>query len=207
VLLTRFTAEIPAPKRVLDIGVGQGRNALPLARAGCHVMGIDPSAEAIVHTERAAQEAGLTLELKQSDALTFEAKDHVFDAVLVFGLLQILSRDAINTLFARLRGWLTPGGLLFLSAWHQGDPSYAAINTQWQPLGEASFRREEGELRTFLAPGEILSLAHGFEALYHHEGLGPWHRHGAGEKERHGDVDFVGQLRASSTAAGEQRRG
>ena len=45
-LLERYAAQIPDQARVLDIGIGQGRNALPLARrcrqAGL-VVEIDPS--------------------------------------------------------------------------------------------------------------------------------------------------------------------
>jgi len=43
-LLERFAARLPAGARVLDIGSGQGRHALPLARRGCRVTGLDTSA-------------------------------------------------------------------------------------------------------------------------------------------------------------------
>ena len=56
-VLRRFLNDIRPEGRVLDLGVGQGRNALPLAKAGMDVVGIDPSAEAVTQALAAAEAA------------------------------------------------------------------------------------------------------------------------------------------------------
>ncbi len=45
--------------------------------------------------------------------------------------------------------------------------------------------------RLFLEKGEILKLFFRWEVEHHWEGLGKLHKHGAGKRERHGDVEAV----------------
>jgi 2-polyprenyl-3-methyl-5-hydroxy-6-metoxy-1,4-benzoquinol methylase len=49
------------PGTALDYGMGEGRNALYLARKGWRVSGFDPAAEAVKVARRRATEMGLTL--------------------------------------------------------------------------------------------------------------------------------------------------
>ncbi len=193
-LLTRFAGELKPNGRVLDLGVGQGRNALPLAAAGMRVTGIDPSAESMAQAERRAREAGLDLELWRGGFLDF-APPAPFDTVLCFGLLQILSRAEIAGLLYRLQRWTAPGAILLLVAWHVDDPSYESYRDTWTPDGRHSFRGPDGDRRTYLARGEIRDLLRGWEILSHDETMGPVHRHGDGPEHRHGDVELAARRR------------
>jgi len=193
-LLTRFVGELVPGGRVLDLGVGQGRNALPLAAAGMRVTGIDPSAESMAQAERRASEAGLDLELWRGGFLDY-APPAPFDTVLCFGLLQILSRTEIAGLLYRLHCWTAPGAILLLVAWHVDDPSYASCRDTWTPVGRHSFRGPDGDHRTYLAYGEIRDLLCGWEILSHDETLGSVHRHGDGPEHRHGDVELAARCR------------
>lgn len=53
--------------RVLDVACGSGRHALPLARRGMRVTGLDVSAEAIGHARALAAEQGLAVDLRVGD--------------------------------------------------------------------------------------------------------------------------------------------
>jgi tellurite methyltransferase len=193
-LLTRYAREIKPGGRVLDLGVGQGRNALPLAAAGMLVTGIDPSATAIAHTRRLATEAGLDIELWQGGILGYEPSAP-FDTVLCFGLLQILSRAEIAGLLYRLERWTVPGSIILVVAWHVDDPSRGGYRDAWLSAGRHSFRSPDGEYRTYLARREIRDLLCGWEILSHDETMGPAHRHGDGPEHRHGDVELAARRR------------
>ena len=190
-LLSRFADWIPSGARVLDIGAGQGRNTLPLARSGCRVTALEPSAVGLeIIGERAAAE-NLAVELVAQDFVSYKP-DGVFDVILCFGLIQILSYDESASLVTRLHQWLRSGGNLFLTAWHKGDPSFEQLVASWERLGIRSFRSPDGtEHRLFLEHCEILKLFFRWQTVHHWEGLGQEHRHGAGPSERHGEIEVV----------------
>ncbi|MGH2807935.1 MAG: class I SAM-dependent methyltransferase, partial [Actinomycetota bacterium] len=85
---------LPAEARILDVGCGPGRHALPLARAGYQVTGIDVSERFLQIARDRANEQGIgggSLSLFHVDARAMPF-DHEFDAVLAlcegaFGLM------------------------------------------------------------------------------------------------------------------------
>jgi SAM-dependent methyltransferase len=182
---------LPAGTRVLDLGVGQGRNALPLARRGCVVTGIDTSSVSVATVAAAAVTEDLPLTAERVDFQAFRP-DEPFDAVLCFGLLQMLAPRDAALLTDKLREWVRPGGHLFLTAWHTDDPRCVAPPADWETTGPRSFRIAGGEgHRFYLHPGEILDFFPNWRVVQHREFLGPEHRHGDGAPERHGAVDVV----------------
>jgi hypothetical protein len=190
-LLDRFQKHIPAGARILDLGIGQGRNAVPLAGRGLPVTGIDTSQVAVESVRSFAATANLPIEVWHGSFIDYSPADGRFGGVLVFGLLQTLPRSGGASLIHRLREWTQPGSVVFLTAWHVDDPSYATIGATWTCLSLHSYQGPDGEIRTFLGRGEILDLMLGWSIVHHWEGLGPEHRHGDGPPERHGNVELV----------------
>jgi tellurite methyltransferase len=190
-MLVEHAGLIPTGGRVLDIGIGQGRHALHLARHGYKVTGIDPSPVALDAVREKAAAEGLSLDLLPCGVEDYDPGSEPFAAILVFGLLQSLTRSQGASLLHRLRAWTHRGGLVYLTAWHVDDPAYAEISTSWQCIGLHSFCSHDNEVQTYLARGEILDLMIGWWQVHHWEGLGPEHRHGNGPPERHGVVELV----------------
>jgi cyclopropane fatty-acyl-phospholipid synthase-like methyltransferase len=195
-LLTEHLDLIPEGARVLDIGVGQGRNAMLLAERGCSVTGIDPSSASIEQTAAAAAAAGVEMELFRLPAHDYFSEEK-YDVVLCFGLMQILSRADCASLVHRIYDWTRHGSVLYLTAWHVDDPSYDRISDAWEKVGLHSFRSPDGEYRTYLARGVIRNLFRSWKTVHHHEGMGALHRHGDGEEHRHGDIELVAVRRSS----------
>jgi cyclopropane fatty-acyl-phospholipid synthase-like methyltransferase len=190
-LLVKCAEFIPDGAQVLDLGVGQGRNALPLARKGYQVTGIDTSQVAVDTVNRLAAEENLPLEAHLQDFMYYEP-EHSFDVVLCFGLMQILDLQGCASLVDRLHHWIRPGGVLFLTAWHMEDPSFDILCKEWERRSGRSFRSPDGEInRLFLEKGEILKLFFRWEVVHHWEGLGKRHKHGTGKPKQHGDIEVV----------------
>ena len=114
-LLKKYAEYFPAGARVLDMGVGQGRNALSLGRRGCQVTGIDTSAVAVDTVNRIAREENLPVTALLKDYISYEP-ERSFDVVLCFGLMQVLDLAGCASLVERLHHWTRPGGALFLTA-------------------------------------------------------------------------------------------
>ncbi len=189
--LLRHLDPIEAGGRVLDVGVGQGRNALALSRKGYRVNGIDSSQVAIAAVRDAATREDLPIELWHGGLFDYQPEQASFDAVLCFGLLQILTRQDIALAVSRFQGWLKLGGLLLLTAWHVDDPAYARIATEHSAISKHSYDCGGRGIRTFLERGEILDVLDGFQILHHWEGMGPEHRHGDGPLGCHGEIEVA----------------
>src|SRR5688572_4658020 len=82
---------VRAPMRVLDLGCGEGTTALPLARAGADVTGIDIARNLVEAGNRRAAAAGHTDRLRflEGDACRLEGvADASFDlTVSIFGAM------------------------------------------------------------------------------------------------------------------------
>ncbi len=69
--LIRFFTDYPERGKLLDLGCGQGRDAIPLARLGYTVTGIDNSQVGIDQMNQQAQAEGLPLEGLVGDLYAF----------------------------------------------------------------------------------------------------------------------------------------
>ena len=83
----------PPPLAVLDVGCGQGRDALPLARKGYEVHGIDPAAAGIAQMCAEAATEGLNVTGKVCDAASF-ASDRRFGLLLIDRTLHMIAEEA-----------------------------------------------------------------------------------------------------------------
>jgi ubiquinone/menaquinone biosynthesis C-methylase UbiE len=100
--------------KVLDLGVGDGRVALELARAGADVTGVDRSQVALELARRSHPELELVATLDDG-RLPFE--DSAFDAVVCLDVLQHVADT--QALLSESRRVLRPGGELAVSVpWH-----------------------------------------------------------------------------------------
>jgi SAM-dependent methyltransferase len=102
--------------RVLDVGCGTGRHALPLATRGAQVVGLDPTFEMIDRAGKKAQAQGIDLDLRRAAIDTLPADLGHFDLVLcclVLSHVPDLPR-AVDVLASHVR----PGGRLIVSDFH-----------------------------------------------------------------------------------------
>lgn len=97
--------------RLLDLCCGQGRHAVPLARRGLRVAGLDLSATLLGEAEKAAREAGVSLELVRRDMRDIPWTEEFDGAINMFTAFGYFDDDEEN--FRVLEGMaraLKPGG-------------------------------------------------------------------------------------------------
>lgn len=100
------------PGRALDLGCGEGRNALWLAEQGWQATGVDFSAVAVERARRLAAERSLAAVFEQADVLAYEPPAAAFDLAIVF-YLQLPAAERARALSAAARA-LAPGGTLLV---------------------------------------------------------------------------------------------
>jgi 2-polyprenyl-3-methyl-5-hydroxy-6-metoxy-1,4-benzoquinol methylase len=71
------------PGRALDLGAGEGRNAIWLAERGWRVTAVDFSAVALEKARRLAAARGVDVEWVEADLRSYAAQPQAFDLVLV----------------------------------------------------------------------------------------------------------------------------
>lgn len=108
------------PGRALDVGMGQGRNAIWLARQGWEVTGFDPADKAVALAHELAERAGVTITTETVGSEEFEWGTERWDLIV---LSYVSARDWIATIHRALR----PGGLVVLEAFHEDATREASI--------------------------------------------------------------------------------
>lgn len=190
-LLQAWVDRLDPDRPVIDVGAGQGRNTLFLARRGLRVEALEPASVGADHVESLAAAESLPVRVHRLGFQDY-ASDEPASAVLLLGLVPVLPWPAIETLASSVRAWAGPGTLALITAFGIDDPGRATCEARWSPVGPDSFRRDDGELRTFLRPGRVLTLlGDGWQALQHDEAMGDDHRHGDGPLHRHHVVRAV----------------
>ena len=102
------------PGRALDVGMGQGRNALWLAQQGWNTTGYDPAERAVALARENAEKAGVKLN-------TVVATDKQFDMGVAKWDLILLSYVAIRENADKVMRALAPGGVVLAEYFHSDN--------------------------------------------------------------------------------------
>jgi 2-polyprenyl-3-methyl-5-hydroxy-6-metoxy-1,4-benzoquinol methylase len=97
------------PGRALDLGMGQGRNAVALAARGWAVTGVDVSGEAVAAASRNADKAGVKVHGVKSDYASFALGREAWDLVAMIFAWAPVDEPAF---VERVKASLKPGGLV-----------------------------------------------------------------------------------------------
>src|SRR5437867_13017186 len=123
--------------KVLDLGCGDRTTALPAAKLGADVLGVDIARNLIEAGNKRAQEHGLTnCRLQVGDASNLhELKDHTFDLVLsIFGAMFAPKPADVAKEMVRVT---RAGGRIIMGNWIPNDPTLVAqllkISSSYSP--------------------------------------------------------------------------
>ena len=130
---------------VLDLGCGTGGHALPLARRGHRVTGVDLAPAMLVQAHAKAAAAGVAVELREGDVRSVELGGRFDVALLMFAVLSYMHGNAdVLAALRTARSHLRDGGLLLLDVWNG-----PAVLFDPPRDGEKSVPTAAGELRRF----------------------------------------------------------
>jgi SAM-dependent methyltransferase len=123
--------------KVLDLGCGDGTTAIPEARAGADVLGIDIAKNLVEAGNKRAKQLGLTnCRFQEGDASNLEdLQDQTFDLVVsIFGAMFAPKPFDVAKEMVRVT---RPGGRIVMGNWIPNDPTLVAqilkISSSYSP--------------------------------------------------------------------------
>lgn len=150
----QFLAEnyqyIPYEGTVLDMGMGEGRNAVFLAQKGYKVTGVDISSVAVKKSYLLAQEFGVKIKGVVASLSDYKIAPESFDAIVCFYYVD-------RSLVEKIKSWLKPGGILIFEAHTEREKQKS--------------KTERGEESSYLKEQELLKLFPGMRVLKYEEPL------------------------------------
>jgi SAM-dependent methyltransferase len=105
--------------RALDIGAGEGSDAIRLALLGYEVDAVEVSAVGAVKTRRFAEEAGVKVRVTVADARDYKP-DGLYDVVICNGVLHYVEDK--DSVISRMQEATWDGGINVLSLWSSFTP-------------------------------------------------------------------------------------
>jgi ubiquinone/menaquinone biosynthesis C-methylase UbiE len=156
-------AGVEPPAEILDVPTGFGRHALPLAKLGFHVTGVDRSGVQLSEARRIADEVEWP-KWVQADFRELPFEDESFDAVLcLFTSIGYRGEEADRQAFGEFLRVARPGAPLIVEALHRDRLMAIFQERSWDPLEDDAVLLEErrfdyvgGEIETdhtFLSVG------------------------------------------------------
>lgn len=150
-------------QKVLDLGCGDGTTALPAARRGAEVLGVDIARNLVEAGNKRAREEGLAnCRFQEGDATNLEElNDQSFDLVMsIFGVMFAPEPFEVAKEMVRV---CRPGGQIVMGNWIPNDPSLVAqilkISSAYLPpppqgfVSPMSWGIEENVVERFRAAG------------------------------------------------------
>jgi 2-polyprenyl-3-methyl-5-hydroxy-6-metoxy-1,4-benzoquinol methylase len=149
--LVAHVADLP-PGEALDVGSGEGADAIWLASKGWRVTAVDVSAVALERAARAAASVGepvaSRITWQQRDMLSWDPGHAGFD--LVSAQFMHLPRPAQDEMHGRLAAAVRPGGTLLIVG-HLHDELHAHIAPRFRPAEEIAAKLDPASWEVIVA--------------------------------------------------------
>lgn len=167
-VLSTYIDIIPRSGKILDIGIGEGRNAFFFAKQGYEVEGIDISETAINRCLQLAEKYNLPIDTKVGDIREYEVKKDNYSLIILSNVLNFFSVEDIVTIISKLKTGLKENGLIYINVFDNEEPSILKAKEICKQVAEFTYYDEknkmyhhyftQNELEDLLADYETISL-------------------------------------------------
>ena len=110
--------------KVLELGVGTGRNSLFLSSVGYDVEGVDISDKNIQNYLKKAKELQLNVKGSIADIRNIELKEGEYSLIIVSWVLNFFKKSEIDSIIEKIKKGLKPNGVVYFGAFSILDDFY-----------------------------------------------------------------------------------
>ena len=161
--LKRYLNLIPG-KEVLDLGIGQGKNSIPLTELGFNVTGVDYSTKCLEICKNNCNK----LNLIHSDIRTFNIEQGKYDLIHSRFVLHFFHKDDSYKIIKNIKNAIKVSGIVYIYVFLLNDPKLQrCINlADFDNLENNIFHHKTSDTYiSFFAKDEILDLFKDFETI------------------------------------------
>ncbi len=155
----------------LDLGCGEGRYALFLARKGCRVICVDRSRAGLQKLEQAAGSEGLPISPLLMSVADFNFIKSSYDIIVAATILDHLDDDLRPEVLKGIKSSLKPGGTLYANVFTVKDPGCQAVKTNTSSTEPDDISDTSAFMAHYFERDELKDMFNGFEICYYYEGV------------------------------------
>ncbi len=151
-------------KRVLDLGIGEGKNSVFLADMGFSVTGVDFSLEALKICKKYCSK----IDLVHCDIRNYEIGKDSFDLIMSNFVLHFLHKDDVYAIIKNIKSGLAKNGLVYISVFSINDPSFSVKenSSSFSMIDNNIFYNELNDTYfSFFSKDEVLELFSDFSTV------------------------------------------
>jgi SAM-dependent methyltransferase len=180
---------------VLDLGMGEGRNALFFAKMGYEVEGVDISQTAIERCIERAENANLKVKAEVGDLREVDIPLGRYSLIIAAWVLNFFKKTEVEGIIKKIRNGLKKGGFVYIGVFSIDDPGYERARKLLEVVEENTFYSpRRGSFIHYFTREEVLSLFAGFKVIYYADGTELDLGHGEhSEPHYHGFIVYMGQ--------------
>lgn len=154
--------------KVLDIGCGEGKDAVYMAEHGYEVTAFDITESGIRKTKLLAEKRGVHVNAFVADINDFHIDD-TFDIAYSTGTIQYLFDDCIEPFFKKIKSMIHVGGYIYLNVFV--DKPFLELPPDWD---KEEKMWKTGQLFSYFADWEICKIE---EVIFEDSSAGILHYH------------------------------
>ena len=161
--LKRYLNLIPG-KEVLDLGIGQGRNSIPLAELGFNVTGVDYSTKCLQICKNTCNK----LNLIHSDIRTFNIEKNKYDLIQSRFVLHFFHKYGLYEIIKNIKNNIKISGIVYIYVFSLNDPKFQKYtnSSEFDKLENNIFHHKISDTYvSFFTKDEILNLFKDFKII------------------------------------------
>lgn len=166
--------------KALDIGAGEGRNSIYLAKYGFEVTSIEPSQDGANKIIDKANRLGLSINVLNCDYLR-ENSSELYDFIIAGTSLDNMEKDYLDKAIEKIKNSLAVGGFVYIVSFTEDDPGFLRKKDDVSECSDF--------VKHYFAKGELKNYFKDLNILYYDEYFKPDNSHG--EPHVHGKVKLI----------------
>lgn len=180
---------------LLDLGIGEGRNALPFIFSGFNIDGVDISETAIKRCEEKFAKKDCTIDLIISDLRKYDIKKDNYTIIIAANVLNFFKKSEIDIIIRKIKEGLKEEGIVYLSVFSTLEQRYNSLKESNKQVEENTFYIDEKDSYVhFFTQEELNKYFLDFELICCCEGLE--YDSNDGDPHYHGIIEFMARKKS-----------